>query len=197
MNKNLAILILGIIFIVVAVFVDNYWQTQGTYTQPKTTQNTTQTPNQPTINKQKDGVQRSKVLRVVDGDTLELEDGTKVRFLNVDTPETVKKNTAVMCYGKEASNYTKARLTDKTIQLTTDKSPRDQYGRELRFVFLDGVDTSKVENSFNAEMIKKGFARARFYSPNTTYKKNFEAIQKEAQDTKAGIWSACPKPFEE
>ena len=195
MNKSLAILIVGIILIITSIFANNFLNNQTTekYTpkQAKTAQNKTNNPKNNSQN-----LEKQKVLRVIDGDTLELEDGSRVRFLNMDTPETVKKDTAVMCYGKESSNYTKSRLSDKVVNLTIDKESTDQYGRQLRFVFLDGVDTTKIENSFNAEMVKKGFARARMYSPNTTYRKDFEEYQKQAQAQKLGVWN-CPKPFVE
>ena len=200
MNKSLAILILGIVLVVASVFANNFFSNQTPEKYIPSQTKTNETNNKTTINRQKtiDGqkIEKQKVLRVIDGDTLELADGSRVRFLNMDTPETVKKDTAVMCYGKEASNYTKSRLSDKVVNLTIDKEGVDQYGRQLRFVFLDGVDTTKIENSFNAEMVKKGFARARMYSPNTTYKKDFETWQKQAQDQKIGVWN-CPKPFVE
>ena len=195
MNKSLAILIIGIILIIASVFANNFLSNQPSQKyipkQTKTAQTKPNNSNNPNQNPEK-----QKILRVIDGDTLELEDGSRVRFLNMDTPETVKKDTAIMCYGKEASNYTKSRLSDKVVNLTIDKEGTDQYGRQLRFVFLDGVDTTKIENSFNAEMVKKGFARARMYSPNTTYRKDFEEYQKQAQAQKLGVWN-CPKPFVE
>ena len=83
-------------------------------------------------------VYKAKVERVVDGDTAIIsfvfDDGSKylkerVRFLGVDTPETVHPNKPVQFYGKEASNFTKSELTNKTVWLQTDVSAKDRYDR--------------------------------------------------------------------
>ena len=148
-----------------------------------------------TINGSKDGIEKSQVRRVIDGDTVELTNGQKIRFLNIDTPETVKANTPVMCYGPEASTFTKKLLTDKMVQLTADKEANDQYGRGLRFIFLDGVDTSNIENSINAELVKNGFARMVVYKPNNTYAKEFQTWENEAKSKKLGLWGVCKNPF--
>ena len=150
-----------------------------------------------TINGSKDGIEKSQVRRVVDGDTVELTNGQKIRLLNIDTPETVKANTPVMCYGPEASTFTKKLLTDKMVQLTADKEADDKYGRGLRFIFLDGVDTSNVENSINAELVKNGFARMVVYKPNNTYAKEFQTWENEAKSKKLGLWGSCKNPFVE
>jgi micrococcal nuclease len=150
-----------------------------------------------TINGSKDGIEKSQVKRVVDGDTVELTNGQKIRLLNIDTPETVKANTPIMCFGPEASTFTKKLLTDKMVQLTYDKEANDQYGRGLRFIFLDGVDTGNVENSINAELVKNGFARMVVYKPNNTYAKEFQAWENEAKSKKLGLWGKCKNPFVE
>jgi micrococcal nuclease len=148
-------------------------------------------------NGSKDGIERSQVRRVVDGDTVELSNGQKIRMLNLDTPETVKANTAVKCYGPEASAFTKKLLVDKMVQLTTDKEANDQYGRGLRFIFLDGVDTSNIENSVNADIVKNGFGKMVSYKPNTTYARDFQKWEDEAKSKKLGVWGSCKNPFVE
>jgi len=138
-----------------------------------------------------------KVQRVIDGDTLELEDGKRVRYLMIDTPETKKPGTPVQCYGPEAFAFNKLMVENKQITMIPDKEATDKYGRELYFIFLNGANTADVNQSLNAELVKKGYARTVSYSPNTTYKKEFEALQLEAQKNKLGVWSSCSKPFEE
>jgi micrococcal nuclease len=147
-----------------------------------------------TINQNQDGVEFSKVSRVVDGDTVLLDDGRKVRMLNIDTPETVKENTPVMCYGKEASEYTKKILTGQSVSMISDKEKNDKYGRALRIIFLRGQDTANVEESINATLIKKGMARVGNYKPNITYEKQFKELEKSAKNNKIGVW-ACSQPF--
>jgi micrococcal nuclease len=162
----------------------------------QTTSKTPYTKQKTTFNKAPEGIETVKIVRVVDGDTVELDDGRRVRLLNIDTPETVKPNTPVRCYGKEASNFSKKYLTDKIVQLVADKQANDQYGRALRMIYLDGKDTSKPEQSFNAELISNGLARVVVYSPNKTFEKPLRLIEQEAKDKNLGVWT-CPNPFVE
>ena len=144
-------------------------------------------------------VEKVTVNRVVDGDTVELTDGRKIRYLNMDTPETVKPNTPVMCYGMDAKAYNKKAVDQKIIWLNFDKDPTDRYGRTLAFIYLDeeNASSNNVAQSLNADMVKKGYSRAISYSPNTTYKKDFESWMVTAREAKKGAWEACPRPFEE
>jgi micrococcal nuclease len=152
----------------------------------------------PSLAKTTSSIEEVVVNRVVDGDTIELRDGRKIRLLNIDTPETVKPNTPVMCYGKEAKARMVELVDKKTVWLTYDKEKQDKYGRTLAFIYTerDSASNQKVEASANFLMIKSGLARAVFYPPNTTYKREFTSINQLAVDQKAGIWKACPKPFE-
>jgi micrococcal nuclease len=136
------------------------------------------------------------VNRVIDGDTVVLADGRTIRYLDIDTPETKKPNTPVMCYGPEASEYNKFLVEGKQVIIVPDKEKTDQYGRELRFIFLMGKNTDKIEQSINADLVLKGFARNRSYSPNTTFEKQFSDFNYKAQKDNLGVWN-CPKPFEE
>ena len=78
--------------------------------------------------------------RVVDGDTIILSNGEKVRLIGVDTPETVRPNTPVEYYGKEASAFTKKMVEGKDVKLEYDWQQRDKYGRLLAYVYLmDGT----------------------------------------------------------
>ncbi len=144
-------------------------------------------------------IEEAKVNRVVDGDTIELTDGQKIRYLYIDTPETVKPNTPVMCYGIDAKTYNKKSVDQKTIFLAFDKQPTDRYGRTLAFIYLNKEDASNnnIQKSLNADMVKKGYAKAVSYSPNTTFKKDFESMMVTAQESKKGAWANCPNPFAE
>jgi micrococcal nuclease len=155
-------------------------------TQSKKSSNSTNSPSE-----------KVTVLRVVDGDTIELDDGRKVRYLNIDTPETVKPNTPVMCFGLSAKEYNKSFVDHKNITLVYDRDRQDRYGRTLAFIFLEGADINNIEDSLNYSMVKKGYAKAVFYAPNTTYKAVFQSAMQDAIDNKAGAWKDCPKPFQE
>lgn len=193
-NKPLWILIIGgILVLVILIFSDNSFTSSLTnslgFNSPEKTEK---------ISKIDEKIEKVMVNRAVDGDTIELTDGRKIRYLNVDTPETVKAGTSVKCFGPEASKFNKELMTkNRTIWLTSDKAKTDRYGRDLRFVFLKDEETNKVELSVNANLVKLGFGQAKSYSPNTTYKKDFEKWQFEAQKNNIGIWKSCPKPFED
>jgi len=142
-------------------------------------------------------VEIAKVRRVIDGDTIQLEDGRSVRYLYIDTPETVHPTKPVMCFGAEASAANKAWVDGKEVQLVQDKEATDRYGRDLRLVFLPGRDTADPAQSINAELVKSGFARSSIYKPNTTFETNFLTYERTAREANLGAWKTCPKPFEE
>jgi micrococcal nuclease len=143
-----------------------------------------------------DNIEKSQVSRVIDGDTIVLSDGRTVRYLNVDTPETVKPNTPVQCYGPEAKKENINLVDSKEVWLKKDVESSDRYNRDLRFVWLAGRDTNDISQTINAYMVKNGFARVMVIKPNNTYQDYFEKLEKEAKEAKRGIWGACPQPFE-
>ena len=129
------------------------------------------------------------VVRVVDGDTIIVALNHKpvtVRLLGINTPETVKPNSPVECYGPEASARTKELLTDKVIRLEADDSQdnEDKYHRLLRYVFLDEVNV-------NESLVRDGYAREYTYRHAYKYQKEFRADQKDAKKNKRGLWGAC------
>ena len=101
-----------------------------------------------------------------------------------------------MCFGPEASKFMEILLTDRRVQLTKDKENSDRYGRDLRFVFLEGKDTSDITQSVNAELVKLGFAKTSIYKPNNTFEETFIKLQEEAKSLKLGAWKTCEAPFE-
>ena len=142
-------------------------------------------------------IEKAIVNRVIDGDTVVLDDGRTIRYLNADTPETKKPNTVVQCYGPDASSYNKSLVEGKNVLLKADKENEDRYGRDLRFVFLEGKNTDNIENSVNAILVKSGYARSVIIKPNNTYESLFQKLQYDAQTQKIGLWGKCTKPFEE
>jgi endonuclease YncB( thermonuclease family) len=140
--------------------------------------------------------EKGRVNRVIDGDTILMEDGRTVRYLNIDTPETKKQNTPIQCYGKEAFEYNKALVQGREVELVSDTEKTDKYGRDLRFVYLIGRNNGNIEMSVNALMVTKGYARSYIIKPNNTFEKEFAAYQYNAQQKKLGVWT-CPNPFKE
>jgi len=127
-----------------------------------------------------------KVIRVVDGDTIELENGLKVRYIGIDTPETVKPNTTVECYGKEASNKNKELVEGKMVKLEKDISETDRYGRLLRYVYIDNIFVNDI-------LVREGYANASTYPPDVKYQEQLKQAEKEAKDNNKGLWYSCIK----
>lgn len=124
-----------------------------------------------------------EVKRVVDGDTFETAGGDKVRLIGMNTPETVKPNSAVEQYGKEASAYTKERLTGKTVHMFKDAGNTDKYGRLLRYVFIKGES-----EMFNVTLLKEGYANTMTVPPNVMFAGMFVEIEREARANGKGLW---------
>lgn len=128
--------------------------------------------------------QKVKVVKVVDGDTIEIEGGMKIRYIGIDTPETVKPNTPVQCFGKDASNKNKELVDGKEIEIEKDVSETDRYGRLLRYVYVGEVFV-------NQYLVSEGFAYASTYPPDIKYQEVFKEAQKAAQEAKRGLWGSC------
>ncbi|EJW9248795.1 thermonuclease family protein [Enterococcus faecalis] len=127
-------------------------------------------------------------VRHVDGDTTVLKiEGKehKVRFLLIDTPETVKPNTKVQPYGLESSKRTKELLsTASEITFEYDSGNKtDRYGRVLGYIFVDGTLLQKT-------LVSEGLARVAYVKePNTKYLLELEEAQEKAKNKSVGIWS--------
>jgi len=133
---------------------------------------------------------RATVVRVIDGDTIEvtLSNGKKedVRFLLIDTPETKHPSQPVQLCGPEATAFTKRLLpAGKNIVLEFDKDKRDKYNRLLAYVYVDG-------KSVNEALLAEGLAKVVVYAPNDKYEDKYRGIEAEAKKAKKGIWSDNP-----
>lgn len=130
-----------------------------------------------------DNREKDTVKRVIDGDTFELSNGKKVRLIGVNTPETVKPNSPVEYYGKEASNFTKSTLTGKTVYLEKDAGDTDKYGRLLRYVYLEDG------KMFNEILVTEGYASVMTIQPNVKYQKLFVNAERDAREHNRGLWN--------
>ncbi|OIP24750.1 hypothetical protein AUK11_02240 [bacterium CG2_30_37_16] len=122
------------------------------------------------------------VSRVIDGDTIELSTGEKVRYIGINTPETVHPSKAVQCFGEEAAAKNKELVLGKEVILKKDVSNKDKYGRLLRYVYLN--DGTMVNNL----LVKNGYAFASAYPPDIKYQLTFESSEKEARENNLGLW---------
>lgn len=128
------------------------------------------------------------VRKVVDGDTLEVSGGERVRLIGVDTPETKDPNRPVGCFGQEASRFTATLLPPGTpVRLVGDVEQRDRYGRLLAYVYrrADGLFV-------NAELLRRGYAQLLTIPPNVAHTDEFAAISRQAREGSQGLWAACP-----
>lgn len=127
-----------------------------------------------------------KVIRVVDGDTIIVEfDGKeeRVRLIGIDTPESVHPDgTKNIEEGKIASEYTKAKLEGKEVELEFDVQERDQYGRLLAYVWLGG-------EMYNKALLSEGYAQIATYPPNVKYVDDFVELQRISKENKKGLWA--------
>jgi micrococcal nuclease len=130
------------------------------------------------------------VVRVVDGDTVVADIGgheESLRLIGIDTPETVKPNSPVECYGPEASSFTKHLLPEGTpLHIVRDVEARDDYGRLLAYVYLAG-DGAFV----NLELVRQGYATLLTFPPNVAHVDEFVAAAQDAQRAGVGLWAGC------
>ncbi len=132
-----------------------------------------------------DGYQgKATVARVVDGDTVELTSGDRVRYIGIDTPETVDPRKPVQCFGKEASKQNKELVEGKEVTLVADVEDRDKYDRFLRYVYQGDVFV-------NLELVRQGYAYAYPYPPDVAHEAEFHAAQEEARTKHLGLWGGC------
>lgn len=130
-----------------------------------------------------------RVAHVIDGDTIDVfldaSHAERIRFIGIDTPETVDQRKKIQCYGPEASARMKELLTGKYVTLETKPDEdKDDYGRFLRYVILDGKD-------IGAEMLEEGYAKSlcvAFPHPKCA---EYDALEREAKNKKIGRWGSC------
>jgi micrococcal nuclease len=150
-----------------------------------------------TLGREPAGHESATVVRVVDGDTIEVRvtvrvDGPgaghgavgteyPVRLIGIDTPESVKPNSPVECFGNEASSAAKALLEGAHVKLVKDVEEADRYDRLLRYVYL-GSEMA------NARLVVNGYASVYTYPPNVRHSDLFVQLEREARQADRGLW---------
>lgn len=128
------------------------------------------------------GATEAKVTRVLDGDTVELENGDKVRYLLVDTPEISGGGD---CYGSNAAQFNSDLVLGKTVQLSYDVECTDRYGRSLAYVTVGGIEV-------NTLIVQRGYGCVLHIPPDGDARYDeFKALQLDAKNAKRGLWQAC------
>jgi len=127
------------------------------------------------------------VTRVVDGDTVEARIGGKVedvRYIGVDTPETVKPGEPVQCFGPQASAFNHRLVEGRRVRLVFGVERRDVYGRLLAYVYLG-------RRFVNATLVRRGLARTLTIPPNDRYAPLLRRLELRAGRAGRGLWGAC------
>jgi micrococcal nuclease len=138
----------------------------------------------------------AQVTDVVEGDTIEVElaDGTEenVRYIGIDTPETVKPDAPVECGGPRAHHLNERLVSDRAVTLRFDAERRDRYGRLLAYVYLPASEPGGKPPFVNAELVKRGVARTLTIPPNDSFAELFARLAARAGARGLGIWGRCP-----
>jgi len=132
-----------------------------------------------------------KVARVIDGDTIQIEGGQKVRYIGMDTPESVDPRKPVQCFGKEATTKNRELVSGRQVRLERDVSNTDKYHRLLRYVYVLSNKPGGQELFVNLELVQQGFAHAATFPPDVKYQDIFLQAQSQARQENRGLWSAC------
>jgi len=127
------------------------------------------------------------VSRVVDGDTIELSNGERVRYIGIDTPEIRERKGSdwiynPMPYAEDAKAFNKNFVEGKSVRLEFDVQEKDKYKRLLAYVYAG-------DKMINLEMVKEGYAMIYTYPPNVKYAQKFLEAEREARGNKKGLWA--------
>ena len=186
-NKKLKLGALGVITFFTLIFGSIWVFAMASPTPPKQeieNQQTNEATQTPEAKKDEENSvsttsrQKAKVTKIIDGDTIELEGGQRLRYIGMDTPEKGD------CYSTESTKRNKELVEGKTVELEKDVSETDRYGRLLRYVYVG-------DDFINEILVKEGFASVYTYPPDVKYNERLLEAQKEARDQGKRLWSKC------
>ncbi len=123
------------------------------------------------------------VKQAVDGDTILLATGERVRYIGINTPETKHPHKGIEAYGEEAARFNKKLVEGKWVTLEFDAQKRDRYGRLLAYVYVDGMFV-------NAKLVEDGYAQVYTFPPNVKHAELFIRLQRGARGAGRGLWAA-------
>ncbi len=133
---------------------------------------------------QQQQTEEAVVARVIDGDTIVLTNGERVRYIGMNTPELVDPRKPVECFAREAKEANQKLVVGRAVRLQKDVSERDKYGRLLRFIFVGDV-------MVNDYLVRQGFAHVSTYPPDVSYQQQFQQAEIEARENNRGLWAGC------
>ena len=135
--------------------------------------------------------QIATVTKVIDGDTIQIDTGQKIRYIGMDTPELHKPRTPVQCFAELAYEKNRDLVLGKKIKLVKDVSETDRYGRLLRYIYLQDKTATADGTFVNAYLVQEGYARVLTVPPDVANSDYFLKLQQQAQAQNKGLWSAC------
>lgn len=124
------------------------------------------------------------VTRVIDGDTVVLDSGERVRYIGIDSPEK-SGSPEVVALGRAATEHNRRLVEGKTVRLEFDVRPRDRHGRLLAYVYVDAIFV-------NARMVEDGYAFAYTVPPDVQYAERFRELERQAREERRGLWGEEP-----
>ncbi len=129
------------------------------------------------------GPTEGTVARVIDGDTIELTSGERIRYLMVNTPETTGGKDE--CYGANAVTFNTDLVLNKQVSISYDVECQDRFDRTLAYVSVNGTEV-------NSLLVERGFACVLHIPPNGDAREDeFKALQAAAKAADRGLWGAC------
>ena len=140
------------------------------------------------------GLEQATVVRIIDGDTIDvrLADGRieRVRYIGIDTPETVAPGRPVEPWGPEATAANTALLAGGVVWLEKDVSERDRFDRLLRYVYVAGADGDRL--FVNESLVRRGLAQVATFPRDVKHIDQLLAAQERARLEGLGIWAPQP-----
>jgi micrococcal nuclease len=130
-----------------------------------------------------EGLPEARVDDVIDGDTIDLDDGTRIRLIGINTPEREQY------YYDEASDFTRKLLEGKTVGYLVGTEPQDQYGRTLAYVWVG-------DRMANYEILRGGYANSLFIAPNIEYQLYLQEAEQLAVTDGIGLWQGSDLSLE-
>jgi len=188
LTQRRAILIFVGLFIVSTILVSYLKISVKFLSSPNSTKTTSPSPI-PTITTLANWI---KVLYVVDGDTIVVEENKKVRYIGIDTPELHHPTKPVQCFGQEAKAINQKLVEGKQVYLEKDVSETDKYQRLLRYVWVKDNNASSDAKIFvNDYLVRQGYARLATFPPDVKYVDLFRASESQARENNRGLWNSC------
>lgn len=186
LKRLILILICGLLLIATATGCSTSSDVAEKASSPTITTAETKPSEKETTASSKEKTELYLVTRIVDGDTIWVKDETggqeyKVRYIGINSPEM----NPVECFGQAATDKNRELVGGQKVRLEEDVSETDQYGRLLRYVFLE--DGAFV----NETLVSLGYAHSVTYPPDVKYQKLFQEAETEARNNSRGLWSDC------